>query len=312
MLAIPKPLDRPFVLLTLTALFWGGNAVAGRFADGFVSPMWLTFGRWSIAVVIVGWLGREAIRRDLPVMRERWRYLALMGATGFTLFNFMLYTALHYTSAINVAIEQSAMPLFIFALSYALFRTRVRLVQLAGFLLTAAGVWVTATYGDIAAPFRGEGPLSGFGGLNRGDLIMIFAAFAYAAYTAFLPKKPAMDPLSFLFAIMLAAWVVALAGLGFETSMGWSLPPQGAQGWLVVLYAGIFPSILAQAFYIRGVEGIGANAAGLFINLVPVFAALLSVLVLGEALEVFHAVAFALVVGGVWLAGRGKARSSTV
>ena len=299
MLAIPKPLDRPFVLLTLTALFWGGNAVAGRFADGFVSPMWLTFGRWSIAVVIVGWLGREAIRRDLPVMRERWRYLALMGATGFTLFNFMLYTALHYTSAINVAIEQSAMPLFIFVLSYALFRTRVRPVQLAGFALTAAGVWVTATYGDVLGVFSGDGP-----GLNRGDLIMVFAALAYAAYTAALPAKPAMDPLSFLFSLMLAAWVVALLGLGFETWAGAALPPQGVQGWLVVLYAGIFPSILAQAFYIRGVEGIGANAAGLFINLVPVFAAILSVLLLGEALRPFHAVAFVLVVGGVWLAGR--------
>ena len=299
MLALPRWLDRPFLLLTLTAFIWGGNAVAGRVADGHVSPMWITFGRWAIAVAVVGWIGRGAIRADWPAIRANWRYLAAMGATGFTFFNFLLYTAAKYTSAVNVALLQSAMPLFIFALGYALFRTPVRAVQVAGFVLTAAGVWVTATYGDVLAPFRGEGS-----GVNVGDAIMLLAALAYAAYSVGLKAKPAMQPLSFLFAIVLAALVTATFGLGAEIASGTSQAPHDLEGWLVIGYAGIFAAIVAQAFFIRGVDAVGANTAGLFINLVPVFAAILSVALLGEALAAFHAVAFVLVVGGVWLAGR--------
>ena len=301
MLPIPLWLDRPFVLLTATAFIWGGNAVAGRFADGHVSPMWLTFGRWAIAVALVGWFARAAIRAEWPALKRHWRYLAAMGATGFTLFNFLLYTAAKYTSAINVALLQSAMPLFIFAMGYAAFRTRVAWLQVAGFALTAAGVWVTATYGDVLAVLRGNGP-----GANVGDLIMLLAAVAYAAYSVGLRAKPDLHPLAFLFAIMLAALGTATLGLGVEIVAGTAMAPHDAQGWLVVIYAGLFAAIVAQALYIRGVEQVGANVAGLFINLVPVFAALLSVVLLGEALQPFHAVAFVLVVGGVWLAGRAS------
>ena len=226
MLAIPRWLDRPFLLLTLTALIWGGNAVAGRLADGHVSPMWLTFGRWLIAVVVVGLVGRDAIRADWPVIRRHWRYLAVMGATGFTFFNFLLYTAAKYTSAVNVALLQSAMPLFIFALGYAAFQTPVRWVQAGGFALTAAGVWVTATSGDVLAAFRGEGA-----GVNRGDAIMLLAALAYAAYSVGLRAKPDMRPLSFLFAIVLAALLAAGIGLVMEIASGTAMAPHDVQGW---------------------------------------------------------------------------------
>ena len=297
--AFPRALDRPYLLLTLTALFWGGNAVAGRLADGTVSPMWLTFGRWALAVVVLGWLARHAIRREAPLMRRHWRYLAVMGTVGFTFFNFLLYTAAKHTSAVNVALLQSAMPLFIFALGFAAYRTPVTWMQAVGFTLTAAGVWVTATAGDVLAPLRG-----GADGFNRGDAIMLLAALAYASYSVGLKAKPALSPLTLLFALTVAAFLAAAVGLVAEIAAGTALFPQGAVGWGVVVYAGVFAAMLAQAFFIRGVEAVGANVAGLFINLVPVFAALLSVLILGEALEPFHAAAFVLVVGGVWLAGR--------
>ena len=294
-----RTLDQPHLLLTLTALIWAGNAIAGRFADGHVSPMWLTFGRWAIAVAITGAIAHREIVRDLPVIRRHLPYLFAMGATGYTLFNYFLYSALTHTTAITVAIWQSAMPLFIFAMGYVAFRTPTRAAQVAGFALTAAGVATVAAKGDVAALLAGEV------GANWGDVLMVGAVVSYAGYSVALKAKPKLGALSFLFCMMTAALVVAAAGLALEAARGASRFPADAQGWAVVVYAGIFPSIVAQAFFIRGVEGLGANAAGLFINLVPVLTAVLAIALLGEALHLHHAVAFALVVGGVLLAGRG-------
>ena len=294
-----RSLDQPHLLLTLTALIWAGNAIAGRFADGHVSPMWLTFGRWAIAVAITGAIAHREIVRDWPVIRRHLPYLFAMGATGYTLFNYFLYSALTHTTAITVAIWQSAMPLFIFAMGYVAFRTPTRAAQVAGFALTAAGVATVAAKGDVAALLAGEV------GANWGDVLMVGAVVSYAGYSVALKAKPKLGALSFLFCMMTAALVVAAAGLALEAARGASRFPADAQGWAVVVYAGIFPSIVAQAFFIRGVEGLGANAAGLFINLVPVLTAVLAIALLGEALHLHHAVAFALVVGGVLLAGRG-------
>ena len=287
----------PYILLTLTALIWAGNAIAGRYADGHVSPMVLTLLRWAIAVAVLGVIGRKAIRADLGLARRHWIYLGLMGAIGYTTFNFLLYTALRYTSAINVAIEQSAMPLFIFILTFAIFRKAAGALQIVGFLLTAVGVAVVATGGGIAG-----GSLA----LNRGDAIMIAGALAYAAYSAALPLKPAMNGTAFLFWLMVAALVTAVFGAGVEAAAGETIWPYDAQGWLVVLYAGLFPSLVAQALFIRGVDALGANRAGLFINLVPVFTAGLAVALLGETLGWYHVVAFVLVAGGVVLAQRAE------
>ena len=294
-----RALDQPHLLLALTALIWAGNAIAGRFADGHVSPMWLTALRWGIAVAIVGVVARREIVRDLPVIRRHAPYLFAMGATGYTLFNYFLYSALTHTTAITVAIWQSAMPLFIFVMGYVAFRTPTRWGQVAGFALTAAGVATVASKGDLAALASGDV------GANWGDVLMVGAVVSYAGYSVALKAKPAMGALSFLFCMMAAALVVAVGGLALEAWRGAARFPADAQGWAVVVYAGLFPSIVAQAFFIRGVEGLGANAAGLFINLVPVLTAVLAIALLGEALHQFHLVAFALVVGGVLLAGRG-------
>ena len=296
-----RALDRPHLLLSATALIWAGNAIAGRFADGHVSPMWLTSLRWAIAVAVVGAIAHRDIRADWPVIRRHLPYLFVMGATGYTLFNYFLYSALTYTSAITVAIWQSAMPLFIFVMGYLAFRTPTRWGQAAGFALTAAGVLTVAARGDWAALVGGR-----VGG-NWGDVLMIGASLAYAGYSVALKAKPRLHPLPFLFCMMVAALLVAAGGLALEAWSGAARFPADMRAWAVVVYAGLFPSIVAQGFFIRGVDGIGANAAGLFINLVPVLTAVLAIALLGEALHLYHAVAFLLVAGGVIIAGRSRA-----
>lgn len=290
-------LRAPHLLLAVTAFIWGGNAVAGKFAVGHVSPMILTAGRWAIALLIIGVFAHHQIRQDWVTIRKNWIYLFLMGGIGYSAFNFFLYSGLQYISAIHAALEQSAMPLVIFLLNYVIYRTGISWLQIAGFLLTLIGVVLVVSEGDPIALIQ-----SGGEGISRGDWFMLAAALCYGGYSVALRSKPDMHWQSFLASLVAGAFVFALVGAGFEHQAGQAQFPATAQGLLVVLYAGIFPSLVSQGLFIKGVEALGANTAGLYINLVPVFAAILAVLLLGEALHLYHALAFVLVMSGIMIA----------
>ena len=295
----------PHFLLIVTTLFWGGNAIAGKFAIGHVSPMMLTFFRWAIALAIINTFAKKYLRADWVAIKENWLYLLLMGGFGYTAFNFFLYSSLQYTSVINVALEQSAMPVVIFALNYALYRTGVTWLQILGYCLTLVGVLVTVSAGDPIGML-----VSQTTGLNRGDVLMAGAAICYGGYSVALRAKPEMHWVSLLTCLIAGALIFSVAGVGVEYSLGQTKFPITLQGILVCLFAGIFPSLLSQGFFIYGVNALGANRAGLYINLVPIFAALLAVSLLGEELHVFHALAFVLVVGGILLAQRAESSKS--
>lgn len=289
-------LRNAYVLLVLTTLFWAGNAIAGKIAIGHISPMLLNTMRWLVAGMILGAVSGAAIRADRAVIRKNAPLLLLLGGFGFTGFSVALYVALVYTSAINVSIEQAAMPLVVFMANFLLFRTGVTGAQVAGFLLSVLGVALTISHGEAARLLELD--------FNIGDLIMLIAVLCYGGYTAALRLKPRLQWQSFLFALMAAGFVTSLPFTAWEIASGNAIMPT-ATGWAVVAFTAIFPSLIGQAFYIRGVEMIGANRAGLFINLVPIFATLLSILILGETLHLYHAIALAMVLGGIGLAERG-------
>ena len=284
------------LLLTLTALFWGGNAVAGKFAVGHISPLLLTEARWAIASLILITLGRRQLRRDWLVIRSRLLYLFAMGALGFAAFNGLFYTALTHTTAINVSIIQAGMPMFIFILGFLAFRTRTSWGQVMGYSLTLVGVAVAALRGEFGA-------FAGFV-INRGDLIMIAAAFLYAAYSVALQAKPKIHWLSFLAVLVTSAAITAAPMALYESTTEAFIWPTTPTGWSVVAYTAVFPSMISQGFYIRGVELLGGNRSALFLNLVPIFGALLSVILLGETFHLFHGIALTLVIAGIVLAQR--------
>ncbi len=288
---------RAYAFLTLTALLWSGNAIAGRLAVGHISPFLLTTLRWGLCFVAATLLAGRQIRHDWPALRRNSGLLFSFGAVGFTGFNAMLYTAAHYTTAINIVIMQSGMPLVIFAISFALFRTRVSPGQAAGFLLTLIGVLATAANGSLDRLVHLQ--------LNQGDALMLLAILFYGGYTAALRWKPKMHWLSFMAAISCGAFVASIPLTLWEAWHGAALWPDG-RGWAVVLYAAFFPGLIAQASFIAGAGLIGGNRAGLFVNLVPVFGAILSVAILGEALRPYHILGLALVLSGLALAERRR------
>lgn len=282
-----------YVLLLLTTLFWGGNAVAGKLAVGHVSPMLLTMMRWGFAVAFLTALGWPRLLKDWPVIRRHIGLLVLLGLTGFTVFNVALYTALTYTSAINTSIEQAGIPMVIFAANFLLFRMRVTLGQIAGFALSLVGIALTASHGDPLSLFELD--------MNFGDALMLIAVLVYSAYTVALRFKPDIHWQSLMIMLTASAFVTSIPFAVWEVGTGNAIAPD-LRGWALTAYIVLFPSIVAQIFYIRGVELIGANRAGLFINMVPIFGTLLSVIILGETFELYHAAAMVLVLGGIWLA----------
>jgi drug/metabolite transporter (DMT)-like permease len=282
------------LLLTLTTLFWGGNAVAGKFAVGEVSPFILTAARWLLAAIILLVIARNHLRQDWPEIRSRLPYLFVLGACGFALFNIMLYSSLNYTTAINVTIIQSAMPMMVFILNFIVFRTNLHWAQVFGYAVTLAGVLLTAFAGDISQ-------LTGFS-LNKGDILMLLATFVYAAYSVALRSRPNIHWLSFITTIVCAASLTSLVAATVEITNGTAIWPTSFTAWAVILYTTIFPSIIGQIFFARGVELFGSNRAGIFINLVPIFGSILAVLLLGEQFHFYHGFALALVIGGITIA----------
>lgn len=282
-----------YLLLTLTALFWAGNAIGGKLAVGHVSPMLLSALRWGIACAALYAIGHRNIRGDWAVLRANAALLTGLGFVGFTLFSVALYSALMFTTAINASILQAGMPAIIFVANFWLFRLRTTAGQVFGFLLSLVGVAIAVTQGEPARLLALD--------VNVGDALVLVAALVYALYTVALKRKPEMHWISFM---------VALTGAGFVTSLPFALAEYvhgtlivpDVRGWAIVAYTALLPSALAQAFYIRGVNAIGGNRAGLFINLVPIFGTLLSVLVLGEQLHLYHALALGLVLGGIAIA----------
>ncbi|MGJ8571139.1 MAG: DMT family transporter [Hoeflea sp.] len=288
---------RAYLFLIITSLSWGGNAVAGKLAVGHISPMVLTSIRWGIALAILLTFALPQVRRDIKVIRANLPLLICYGMFGFTFFNILLYSALEYTTAINVAIEQAGMPLVIFLANFFLFRIRVTPAQIIGFGLTLVGVVLTASSGSLARLIALE--------LNQGDALMLLAVLFYGGYTVALRYKPVLHWQSMITVMAASAFLTSLPFSAFELARGTAILPD-TTGWLVAAFTAVFPSLVAQVMFIKGNELIGSNRAGIFINLVPIFGTLLSVMILGEMLHVYHVIALGLVLGGIWLAERGK------
>jgi drug/metabolite transporter (DMT)-like permease len=300
--AVARLYQWPSLLLTLTAIFWAGNSVAGRLAVGHVSPMLLVFLRWVLVLAVMWPLYGRQVREHWVQIRPQLLRFVLMAVLGLTGFNALYYVAAHTTTAVNIGILQGSVPVIVLVAAFLTHGTRATLVQVAGVLVTALGVIVVATQGMPLAILDID--------LNRGDLIILLACALYALYTVALRDRPRMSGAAFFTLLALISAITSVPLVLAEAYVsGLSMPTW--QGWLVTLYVAIFPSCLAQLLFLRGVDLIGPGRAGVFVNLVPVFSAILAVTLIAEPFAPFHAVALALVIGGIWLAERGRPAAGT-
>ena len=288
--------SRPYLLLSLTSLFWAGNAVVGRAVVGIVPPVALSQFRWCAAFLLVLPFAWPHLREEFGIVRRHLGLLTLMAFAGITAFNTMLYWSLQYTTAINATLMQSSGPLMIGLWSFVLFRDPLTRRQLAGILISLCGVAAIVSGGDPARLARLT--------LNIGDLVIIAAIAVYALYSTLLRKRPGVSALSFL-AVTIGIGALLLVPLTVvEHLAGGRFAPLNAGAVAALAYVSLFPSVVAYLCYNRGVQLIGANRSGPFLHLVPLFGALLAIVFLGERPGIHHALGAVLIVGGVVLASR--------
>lgn len=268
-----------YLLLILPPLFWAGNTVLARGVADLIPPVAMSFYRWAIALTILLPLTWRQIRKDWSNICRSWKIILLISLLGISSFNTLLYTAAHTTTALNIALMQSVMPAVIVLLSFALFAERVSRLQLFAVLLCMLGAGFIVLHGD----WQRLRELS----FVSGDLIMLLAICLYALYSVLLRKRPEIHPLSFLTATF-AVGAISLLPLYFW-EIAHSPPLQLSQTVILsLLYVGICPSIFAYLCWNRGIEQIGANRAGLYINLIPLFASFMAVLFLDETFQDYH------------------------
>jgi drug/metabolite transporter (DMT)-like permease len=308
---------RLIAMLTLPPLMWAGNAVVGRMTVPHVPPLLLNAIRWGVVLLVLLVLGHRAIAtagRRQEIL-ARWRPLALMGLLGVGAYNALQYLALTSSTPINVTLIAASMPLWMLLVGAVFYAERPRRAQMIGAALSLAGVATVIGRGHLAALAQVQ--------FVRGDLYMLAAAASWAGYSWLLARPPASmrgaarpqivgpdgqrrawtwDEALLVQALFGVVWAGSAAGLEALVSPRqpeWSLAVAAA-----VLYIVVGPSLIAYALWGRAVAAVGPTTAGIFANLTPLFAALLSTALLGEAPHGYHAVAFALIVAGILVSSR--------
>lgn len=285
----------PYILLSLTSLFWAINVVLGRFIAGTIPAATLAQIRWGGAALILLPFGWHHMRRDWPVIRANLPILLVLALTGMTLYNTMAYYGLNYTQAINALLMQSAGPLLVGLWSLVLFRDRLTRAQLIGILISLTGVMAIITRGHPEVLLSLT--------LNRGDIWLLAGMAVFALYTVLLRKRPAIHFLSYLTFTITAGAVMMIPLFLLEFAAGYRMTATPA-AFAVILYVILFPSVIAYLCFNRGVELIGGNRAGQFFHLIPVFGSVVAILFLGERPEWYHGVGYALIIAGIVIAQR--------
>ena len=281
-----------YLLLTLTALFWAGNSVIGRAARDFVPPVALAFWRWFIAFLLIMIVAAPYLKRDRARLIAKWPAVLALGLLGVAAFNTLLYSGLQFTTALNAVLIQAGQPPLILLAAFLLFGDRAGAAQIAGVLLSLAGVLVIVAGGDLDRLVQLR--------FNPGDALILVAALLWVIYSVLLRFRPEVHPLSFLAVTFAIGWLAILPLYVAELAAGRHIVV-APESFAALAYVAIFPSLLAYAAFNRGVELLGAGRAGIFLNLMPVFGALLAVGLLGERLTLAHAIGMALIGAGILL-----------
>jgi len=284
-------------LLVLPPLFWAGNAVVGRALVGHFPPLALSFWRWALAFLILLPFAHRAIRVHRDVIAGHWRVLAGVSFLGVGCYNSLQYLALQTSSAVNATLISASGPVAGLLIGAAFYRVRVSHRQWIGAALSIAGVvWVIAR-GELTNVLNLR--------LATGDLIMLIATVLWSLYTWLLRRHRPPLPITVFLTVQigLGALMILPAYL-VELALTGHLPEPTVSNLFALMYVILLPSIVAYYCWDRGVARAGAVLPMYFVNLTPVFAALLATFFLAEPIGLYHFIGGALILLGIHLANR--------
>lgn len=287
---------RVYSMMVLTALFWSGAFITGKFAVREFPPFGLTFFRFSFALpFIFAILYQKQQERWLP-KREEWPPLLLLGFLGTFLYHSLFFACLQYTTAINSSLIGSTNPMVTALLAAVFLGDKVSLVRVFGFVLSFFGVFLVITGGDWQVIQH----LS----INTGDILMFGAVWSWAGYSILsrqIMRKYDLSPLMITAYTFLVCTVVSIPFVIWEQPMNY-LPHTTAGGWLAIAYMAIFASVIGYLFQLIAIQVIGASRSAVFINLVPVFTIGQAWYFLHEPVTAVKLASAFIIISGVYLA----------
>jgi len=288
------PSAAPYLLLIIPPLLWGGNAVLGRHVVTEIPPLQLSFLRWFLSLAVLLPFTFRPLLRSGPVVRARWRSIALLSTLGVVCFGTLFYVGLQTTTAINAGLWQTLVPVLILILSQAFLGLRLRSIQIVAVGLSAFGVLLVLSQGRLEILLKLD--------LLPGDLWVLIGVLCWASFSTLLMKDPLpLSPMASLSMQILFALPMLFVLAFFEAQtngpvqLGWE-----HVGYLIFL--GPVVGAFAVSLWMHGINAVGPPVAGLYLNLIPIFAAILGGLFLGEAVQWFHVVAMIAIGIGILLA----------
>lgn len=298
------PLSTVFYL-TLATLLWAGNAISGRVLVGSISPITLSAVRWGLAALILFPLGWKVFKPSSALWKNKGRFLVL-GLLGVGSYNVLLYLALQTSTAINVTLIGASMPIWMLFIGAVFYKVRPTLLQMVGAVVSLVGVTVVLTRGEPTSLLSME--------VVMGDLLIMLATILWAFYSWMISRPGESTErqwpwAEFLMAQVLIGFMWTMLFEGAEIATGHAFIDLNYWTGALIVFVAIGPSLIAYRCWGLGVNGAGPTVAAFFANLIPLFTALLSAAILGDPPQVFHGLAFALIVIGILVSSTAKKSS---
>lgn len=284
-----------FTLPLLAVLIWSMNITVTRYVADYISPVSISFYRWLVAFVVLTPFMLGKVWRERQLVLAHWKQLAVLGAFGMVLYQGLGYSAAHYTTATNMGIINAFIPVFTIFVSMLMLKDIPNRFAVVGSMLSFAGLLYVMAQGNFSQLVQSGGHL--------GDVMMVLAVFFYAFYGVFLKKWQLQIPL--LISLYVQIIFALLYHLPFVLYLGLDAIDQ--HNVSSVLYAGIFPSLIAPLLWMLAVQMIGPNRTSIFMNLMPVCTAIIAKLWLGEAWTIYHSIGGLVILSGILLAQKKRA-----
>ena len=274
----------------LAVLIWSLNITVTRYVVDYISPVSISFYRWLVAFLVLTPFMSAKVWRERQLVVQHWKQLAVLAAFGMVLYQGLGYTAAHYTTATNMGIINAFIPIFTIFVSMLMLKDIPNRFAVVGSLLSFTGLLYVMAQGNLLNLVQSGGHL--------GDVMMVLAVFFYAFYGVFLKKWQLKIPL--MISLYVQIIFALLYHLPFVLWLGLdAINPQNVGS---VLYAGIFPSLIAPLVWMLAVQMIGPNRTSIFMNLMPVFTAIIANIWLAEAWTVYHSLGGVIILLGIVLA----------
>ena len=288
-----------YLILILTTIFWSGNFIVGKAASTYqIPPFSLNFYRWFFAgLILLPFTFKELIEKKKYIF-DNIGFFAVLGITSITIFNSIVYYSLYYTQVISGILMISTIPVWIIFISSILNIEKTNIFQIIGVIFSLTGVIFIITKADLNLIKNLD--------FNKGDLSMVVAMFSWAVYSALLKsKKYEISQFALLQVVIITGLIFLIPIYFIEMYLG-HLIVLGKPFILTLTYVVLFPGLAAFFFWIKGISLIGANRAGIFLHLMPIFGAAMAMIIFDEKFMYYHIFGAIFIVAGIALSNKKK------